>query len=181
MFGPEKNEANWQEYVAAVPACSSAVGSNDTFDCIRRASSFSLEQAAINTNAGFSNGSFFPVIDGPGGLIVDRPSKIKATGNLPLLHGANLDEGTIATPQGIDSTAEVENMIGAFISPPLVSPVQFAEGIEEMLELYPDIAALGSPFGTGNETFGLSSQYKRYAAICEYNKHWLQVAVHLII
>jgi hypothetical protein len=31
--------------------------------------------------------------------------------------------------------------------------------IYHMMELYPDIAppSLGSPFGTGNETFGLSS------------------------
>lgn len=34
-----------------------------------------------------------------------------------------------------------------------------------MLKLYPDVAALGSPFGTGNETFGLSSQFKRASAI----------------
>lgn len=34
-----------------------------------------------------------------------------------------------------------------------------------ILELYPDVPALGSPYGTGNETFGLSSQYKRFAAI----------------
>jgi hypothetical protein len=39
--------------------------------------------------------------------------------------------------------------------------------LDRILELYPDIPALGSPFNTGNETFGLNSQFKRYAAICE--------------
>lgn len=37
----------------------------------------------------------------------------------------------------------------------------------KMLHLYPDIPALGSPFGTGNDLFGLDSQYKRLAAISE--------------
>lgn len=41
------------------------------------------------------------------------------------------------------------------------------EAVDKILELYPDIPALGSPFGTGNETFGLSTGTKRIAAICK--------------
>ena len=37
--------------------------------------------------------------------------------------------------------------------------------INTILQMYPDDPAVGSPFGTGNETFGLSSQFKRAAAI----------------
>ena len=37
--------------------------------------------------------------------------------------------------------------------------------IEDLLTLYPDIPALGSPFGTGNQTFGLSPIFKEFAAI----------------
>lgn len=33
------------------------------------------------------------------------------------------------------------------------------------MDLYPDNPALGSPFGTGNDTFGLSPEFKRVAAI----------------
>lgn len=32
-------------------------------------------------------------------------------------------------------------------------------------EFYPDIPSLGSPYQTGNETFGLSSSFKRAASI----------------
>jgi hypothetical protein len=32
--------------------------------------------------------------------------------------------------------------------------------------LYPDVPSLNSPFGTGNNTFGLDSQYKRFASVC---------------
>lgn len=41
----------------------------------------------------------------------------------------------------------------------------FQNDILELLRLYPDDPALGSPFGTGNETFGAGAQYKRGAAI----------------
>ena len=36
---------------------------------------------------------------------------------------------------------------------------------DEIVRLYPDDPAFGSPFGTGNETFGLSPVFKRAAAI----------------
>ncbi len=89
-------------------------------------------------------------------------------GSLPTLIGTNLDEGTLFTPQTINSTAEIEDMLSALLSPPLVSSEALAATIARLLELYPDVPALGSPFGTGNASFGLSSEYKRYAALCEY-------------
>jgi hypothetical protein len=39
--------------------------------------------------------------------------------------------------------------------------------IEGIFALYPDVPALGSPYGTGNELFGFTSLYKRAAAICK--------------
>jgi len=41
--------------------------------------------------------------------------------------------------------------------------------IERLMELYPDDPSLGSPFGTGDETFGLSPGFKRMSAICEFS------------
>lgn len=37
--------------------------------------------------------------------------------------------------------------------------------IDKMLQVYPDVPALGSPFNTGNQLFGLNSQWKRAAAV----------------
>ena len=167
IFGPERNEANWQQYVAAVPACASFAGTNDTFACLRAASTDALEQAIVTTNINFMNVSFEPVIDGPGGIVPARWSQIVPQGSLPTLIGTNLDEGTLFTLQTINSTAEIEDMLSALLSPPIVSPETFVATIARLLELYPDVPALGSPFGTGNATFGLSSEYKRYAALCE--------------
>jgi acetylcholinesterase len=41
-----------------------------------------------------------------------------------------------------------------------------SKAIDAILALYPDVPALGSPYGTGNQTFGLDSNYKRFASFC---------------
>ncbi|KAF8147683.1 extracellular triacylglycerol lipase precursor [Crassisporium funariophilum] len=169
-YGPERSEAGWQQYVAAVPSCVSSVNTTGTIDCMRKADSASLLRALTLGGVGFTNGVtvFQPVIDGPGGLLPDRPSKVVPQGNLPSIIGSNLDEGTLFTAQDVNSTDTIRRYLAAWTSPIVagtVSPAQQAITIEGILALYPNIAALGSPFGTGNETFGLDSQYKRFAAI----------------
>lgn len=73
--------------------------------------------------------------------------------------------GTIFIPTTINSEAEIQAFIIANFSPPIVQPSILQTAADRLLDLYPDVAALGSPFGTGNNTFGLSSQYKRASAI----------------
>ncbi|KDR71026.1 hypothetical protein GALMADRAFT_254175 [Galerina marginata CBS 339.88] len=162
-FKPEVNEAAWQSYVAAIPACASKTA--DTFDCIRSADSQALLQALTAAQIFSDNTFFHPVIDGLGGLLVDRPSKVVLKAHLPTMIGSTLDEGTFSTPQGINSSSQIEQFLIFGTSPPLVNPTEQANAVKHILELYPDVPALGAPFGTGNETFGLSSQYKRFAAI----------------
>ncbi|KAJ7599403.1 hypothetical protein C8J56DRAFT_1040282 [Mycena floridula] len=36
---------------------------------------------------------------------------------------------------------------------------------QDLLQLYPDVSALGSPFNTENETFGLSSEFRWMSAM----------------
>lgn len=36
---------------------------------------------------------------------------------------------------------------------------------EELLKFYPTDPAAGSPYGTGNETFGLAPEYKRLTSV----------------
>jgi hypothetical protein len=47
---------------------------------------------------------------------------------------------------------------------PLGSSVLKA-AVDNLMSLYPDDPSAGSPFGTGNETFGTGTGYKRGAAI----------------
>lgn len=59
---------------------------------------------------------------------------------------------------------------------------ELEQDMQTILQLYPDDPALGCPFGTGNETFGLSSQYKRASAIMGDStttgtrRQWIQAA-----
>ncbi|KAF8181105.1 esterase 1 [Pholiota molesta] len=161
-FGPERNEAQWQTFVAAVPACAAAVGSTDTVACIRVADSASLLAAL----AAAPGAAFVPVIDGPGGLLPDRPSLLALQARLPTLVGTNRDEGTLFTPQGTDSPDEISALLTDATTPSgIVSPLFLAETVQQIEKLYPDTPALGSPFGTGNATFGLDSEFKRFSAV----------------
>lgn len=71
------------------------------------------------------------------------------------------------TPQNISSSQVIHEGIVANYSDTPVDAARLDASASRILELYPDKAALGSPFNTGNETFGLDSQFKRSAAISE--------------
>ena len=75
--------------------------------------------------------------------------------------------GTIFTSRTFLTTADIDATIIANYSPPLVNPAVLQDAANTLLELYPDVPALGSPFNTGNETFGLPTGYKREAALVE--------------
>ena len=73
------------------------------------------------------------------------------------------------------TTKLIKEIIIANFSPPAVPSVTEAQldaAATRLLELYPDVPALGSPFNTGNETFGLSPGFKRAAALSEYHIHF---------
>ena len=97
--------------------------------------------------------------------------------------GTVLDEGTDFVPEQISTDEQlIEFIVGADnpFAPSLT--LQFQKDVATLLTLYPDNPALGSPFGTGNETFGLSSEYKRAAALLgdasfqATRREWIQAA-----
>lgn len=63
------------------------------------------------------------------------------------------------------TTADLQEDFIETYSPSLVGSDVLQATVDKLLELYPDVPALGSPFNTGNDTFGLPSNYKRAAAI----------------
>ena len=79
--------------------------------------------------------------------------------------------GTLFTPTTINSTETLSSFLRsstsnlATISPTSFLPVIQDIFIDVLLDLYPDDPTLGSPYNTGNNTFGLSSQWKRGSAI----------------
>jgi len=129
--------------------------------------------------------AFDPTIDGYGGLFPEIASKLINAGHfarLPFMAGTNLDEGTLFTSSGLLTSADIKASLIAMYSPPLVDPAVLQDAVNTLLELYPDIPAVGSPFNTGNETFGLPTGYKRDAAIVgdldfqSQRRSWIQAA-----
>ena len=192
FFYASQREPAWQAFVSAVPSCTQMATSGHTLDCLRRANSSDVAQGFLTYHPTLSQISllpFDPTLDGPNGLIPDYPSKLLAKGQfscVPFIAGTNLDEGeeivlfpsevrtvsylicssgTFFTNRSINSDKEVYGLILASLSPPTVAPSLLDDVVTNLLRLYPDVPALGSPFGTGNETFGLSSVYKQRAAI----------------
>ncbi|KAF7366897.1 Carboxylic ester hydrolase [Mycena sanguinolenta] len=168
LFNAERNQADWQNFVNGVPSCASTASSGSSFSCLRQANSTEifagLSAAMAETLEEFP---WTPVIDGAGGLIPTLPSILFKAGHfarLPFISGTNQDEGTLFTPTTVNSTEGVKQMDIA-TSSPSVSPALLEASVLTLLKLYPDDPALGSPFGTGNQTFGLSPQFKRAAAI----------------
>ena len=145
-----------------------AVGS--TFPCLRGAptaeilSSWEAVATAIPDLC-----LFVPVLDGSGGLLLELSSRPLSEGHfskIPFIAGTVLDEGTDLVPQDISNDDELLTFLIDAVSPyPHEITPQLEKGLKELTVLYPDDLALGSPFGTGNETFGMSSEYKRGAAM----------------
>ncbi|KAJ7835984.1 extracellular triacylglycerol lipase precursor [Mycena leptocephala] len=168
LFTPERREVDWQNFVSGVASCASTATSGSTFGCLRNANTTEIF-AGLSAALAEATELFpwDPVIDGPGGLIPDLPSVLFKRGQfarLPFIAGTNQDEGTIFTSTTINSTEALTELTISLVSPS-VSPATLNSSIQTLLQLYPDIPALGSPFNTGNNTFGLSSQFKRGAAI----------------
>ncbi|KAJ7700482.1 triacylglycerol lipase 3 [Mycena rosella] len=187
LFTPERRESDWETFVGGVASCASVATSGSTFACLREANTTEifagLSTAMVDATEEFP---WDPVIDGPGGLIPDLPSVLFSRGHfsrLPFIAGTNLDEGTDFISPAINSSDEILALIIA-MNTPSVSSATLESSTEKLLQLYPDIPELGSPFNTGNETFGLSSQYKRAAAIgCDLDfasqrRLWIETAAN---
>ncbi|KAK7006165.1 carboxylic ester hydrolase [Favolaschia claudopus] len=167
LFPPSRGQVDWDNFVSAVPECAKC--KENAFSCLRRANSSDLRNAIATLWPQSKEGyPFVPVLDGPHGLLPELPSGLIAKGRfarLPFITGANLDEGTFLTPPTVNSTADVEAVLMSNYTTPTVPSRQLKAAISELMKLYPDNPALGSPFNTGNETFSLSPQWKRLSAI----------------
>ncbi|KAJ7627511.1 esterase 1 [Mycena polygramma] len=167
-------QSDWDNFVRAVPGCSDC--KDESFACLRDANSSALVEAMASASAqSHEVYPWAPVIDGPGGLLTDLPSVLMEKGKfarIPFIAGSNLDEGTYFTTPLVNSTAFIESYLIANYTTSTTSASKLTTAIEKLLQLYPDVPALGSPFNTGNETFGLSSQFKRFSAIM--GDMWIQ-------
>ncbi|KAJ7127858.1 Alpha/Beta hydrolase protein [Mycena epipterygia] len=169
IFEPSRSQSDWDNFVRAVPSCANSLRSGNSIPCLQSANATTLLQAiGTATDEAGADFPWGPTIDGPGGLLPDLPSVLLEKGKfarIPFIAGGNLDEGTFFTTPTISSTNMIRASLISNYTSPQVPSQKLSSAVDKLLELYPDVPALGSPFNTGNETFGLSSQYKRYAAM----------------
>lgn len=185
-FNGLRREKDWTHFVGSVASCTNTVHSNDTFGCLKNAKSsdiFTGLLAAIDEAPEMF--SFLPAIDGPGGVYPDIASRLLSKGqfaHLPTLVGTNLDEGkfsfstcvvlcadrnlgTFLSRTDFSSEQALKDYIIANYTPSVRAPEELVDVVDKLLQLYPNVPALGSPYNTGNETFGFNSVYKQGAAI----------------
>ncbi|KAJ6606330.1 extracellular triacylglycerol lipase precursor [Mycena vulgaris] len=178
-------EPAWQTLVSAVPQCSHQANTADTFSCMKHVSNTTLLlETWAAASAQYGNLCFNPVIDGPGGLMEGLLSQVTPKSPLPVMIGSVkdeggflcyffwqtgepelCDEGTLFVPLETNSSDVIHDYIIVPSTPSPKGQDALEAAADRILELYPNDPSMGSPFGTGNETFGVGSQYKRYAAV----------------
>ena len=122
------------------------------FACIKNASIETLYVAATLAT------TFNPVVH-PGSYISTYPhDAVKAKRinyNVPFISGLVLDEGT--TQYKFDPAVSDEQFFTGWLQ--TYQTKDLPTKLATMLELFPNDPALGSPYNTGNETFGLDPRY----------------------
>ncbi|KAF5718612.1 carboxylesterase family [Fusarium mundagurra] len=126
----------------------------DKLQCLR-ALPFSQLNAAVNSSEDLTQ-RWHPVVDGS--FIPARPTEMLANGSflkVPIIVGANSDEGSIFSPRLIDTEEDFymhlihntsfSHRTGKLLESPFFAakvPIDFAK---QVLEVYPDIPELGIP------------------------------------
>ncbi|KAK0194628.1 esterase 1 [Armillaria mellea] len=182
-FNAQRREDSWTNFVQGIPDCASFVGTSSTVKCLQSVNSSDvLEGLLLAFAEADEQFPFDPTLDGPHGLFPGLPSELFPRGQfarLPFIAGTNLDEGTLFCPTALNYTNDLlKEIVDANFSPPTVP----SNILDELLALYPDDPSAGSPYNTGNETFGLSPLFKKCAALTgdlmfdSQRRHWIQTA-----
>ncbi|KAK0460687.1 extracellular triacylglycerol lipase precursor [Desarmillaria tabescens] len=180
-FNAQRREDSWTVFVQSIPSCSSFVGTSSTVNCLQSVSSSDILEGLLRAFAEANEAiPYDPTLDGASGVFPGLPSELFPRGQfarLPFIAGTNLDEGTMFCPTELNYTnGLLRQILNANFSPPAVPD----SVLDEILALYPDDPSAGSPYNTGNETFGLSPLFKKCAALTgdlnfdSQRRHWIQ-------
>ncbi|OCF30387.1 hypothetical protein I316_07955 [Kwoniella heveanensis BCC8398] len=151
------------QYLLNITSCVSPEETEDSFECLRGLPPDQLLQAQFALQASpiwSASFIFAPSIDGE--LIPDSPHALLEAGRfakIPFITGNVKDEGTGFIPTDIIGDSVL--LVLAAIEP--IDPNQAA--LAQVVQQYPNIPALGSPYGTGHETFGLDPAFKQASSL----------------
>ncbi|KAF5334584.1 hypothetical protein D9758_018132 [Tetrapyrgos nigripes] len=170
---PAANET-WNNFMSALPNCVNS--SLSDIECIRNLTTADLINGYNDAGIFFSfaeASEWTPTfgdrhLPGMPSTLMPKKKVVEA-----VLIGTNKDEGTLATNQSVNTDQVIKDTIlGSPPSPPNATQSEREAQLNKLesilnktLALYPNIPSKGSPFDTGNETFGLDPQYKRTAAV----------------
>ncbi|KAH9179846.1 esterase 1 [Lactarius sanguifluus] len=167
IFNAYRGTPSWMLFANNTKSCMALTLSPDsTFSCLMSASSSDL---LVGARAGMALElfPFRPVLDGNEGIISGQPMKRLARGagqRVPFIAGTVLDEATMFLQRDFQ-TEDITTWMNANFTPSPIGPDALRTGLDKMLSLYPDDPSAGSPFGTGNQTFGTGPGFKRGSAI----------------
>ncbi|KAG8680794.1 hypothetical protein FRC09_017974, partial [Ceratobasidium sp. 395] len=173
---PPANDPVLEAAYKFVVNATGCTGSPNTFECVRAAPTEVLRQAnqnVIKTPANSTAVDQGPVVLGPvlapGDVFLpELPSTSVHAGRfakVPLIATSQLDEGTVfVNPQQPKTEQDLINWLTAQL-PGLYFGINNLTAVQQLLKFYPTDPAAGSPYGTGNQTFGLAAQYKRLASV----------------
>ncbi|KAF5361597.1 hypothetical protein D9758_007331 [Tetrapyrgos nigripes] len=178
-LSPSGSAANtaWSNFMDALPQCANTSTSLNDVECIRNLTTSELidgfNNAQIFFNSSTAPTQWMPTLDSE--IVPAFPSTLRpahgAVGAVVI--GCNKDEATLLTDQTVNSIQAIsDRILLAPPSPPDASTFEREAQLKELelilnqtLALYPNNPSLGSPFDTGNATFGLDPEYKRTAAV----------------
>ncbi|KAJ3839270.1 extracellular triacylglycerol lipase precursor [Lentinula raphanica] len=184
VFNATHRQSSWDTFVAGVTSCQD-VTADSVIECLRSANASEILQGVIESTSVAQ--AFGPALDGPDGFFPDLPSQMLANGpivDLPFIAGQNKDEGTNFVNPTLNYTT---TLVGLGLQEQFAPPTLPQTTVNELLDLYPDVPALGCPFETGNETFGLSPGYKEAAALAtdidfsSQRRFWMETAAKVDI
>ncbi|QRW08226.1 carbohydrate esterase family 10 protein [Ceratobasidium sp. AG-Ba] len=156
-------------FIANATGCATS-----NFECLRNANADTLRQAnydVVKVAANLRAPDPYPAAIGPtlssNDLFLPRPPRQSVKNGkfakIPFVCGTNLDEGTIFTTNP-STTSELVSFLTTQ-HPGLTFGLTNTTAVNEMLKYYPADPSAGSPYNTGNDTFGRAAQYKRAASV----------------
>ena len=106
FFNASERQPAWDSFISNLTGCADTLAAGASIPCAQNATTEELLSAWRKTFVKYSafpfNFLFVPVIDGPGGVVPDLPSRLIEAGKfakIPFIAGANLDEGVPFVPQ----------------------------------------------------------------------------------
>ncbi|KAF8608654.1 alpha/beta-hydrolase [Ceratobasidium sp. AG-I] len=176
LVTPKPNDPVKEAAFAIIANATGCADSPHIFECVRSAPAEVLSQAnkdAIKIDPYYYGFAQAPVAYGPtrapgDDFLPEAPVSLLHKGKfakVPFINGAQLDEGTLfVNGTSLKTEQDIITWLTARF-PGLYPGISNVTLIREILKYYPDSPAAGSPYGTGNETFGLGAEYKRLASL----------------